>query len=76
MCFNVLKGIACDRDDKQNASPTIYNVLFRTAQIVQTAHCAIYLEGARSPPVMNLLQKAFNTKIVTVFLLVNGDVGF
>ena len=76
MCFNVLKGIACDRDDNQNASPTIYNVLFRTVQIVQTAHCAIYLEGARSPPVMNLLQKAFNTKIVTVFLLVNGDVEF
>ena len=76
MCFNVLKGIACDKDYKHNASPTIYNVLFRTVQIVQMAHCAIYLEGARSPPVMNLLQKAFNTKIVTVFLLVNGDVEF
>ena len=50
--------------------------VFRIVQTVQTAHCAIYLEGARSPPVMNLLQKAFNTKIVTVFLLGNGNVEY
>ena len=40
----LFKYITCEKYVNQNASLTMYNVLFRTVH-VQTAHCAMYLEG-------------------------------